>query len=101
MKVIDFIEKFTGTIDVTDNYTEELGVAYCGEKLTEAGKKRFAEALQLPIDHFDADILVIEVDSKGLTSNQSEHRLEIAKELFESIAGMCSAAEWDKWFTEE
>lgn len=101
MKVIDFIEKFTGAIDVTDNYTEELGVAYCGEKLTEAGKKHFAEALQLPIDHFDTDILVIEVDSKGLTSNQSEHRLEIAKELFESIAGMCSAAEWDKWFTEE
>ena len=64
MKVIDFIEKFTGTIDVYDNYVEELAIAYCGEKLTEAGKERFAEALELPVEHFDTDILVIEVDIK-------------------------------------
>lgn len=101
MKVIDFIEKFTGTIDVYDNYTEELSIAYCGEKLTEAGKKHFAEALQLPINHFDTEVLVIEIDSKELSDSQVEHRLKIAKELFESIAGMCSATEWDKWFTEE
>ena len=101
MKVIDFIEKFTGTIDVYDNYVEELGIAYCGEKLTKAGKENFAEALQLPIDHFDTEVVVLQIDEKGLDENTVEHRLEIAKELFESIAGMCSASDWDKWFTEE
>lgn len=101
MKVIDFIEKFTGTIDVYDNYTEELGVAYSGEKLTKAGKEHFAEALQLPIDHFDTEVVVLEIDAKGLDEKTVEHRLAIAKELFESIAGMCSASEWDEWFTEE
>lgn len=101
MKVIDFIEKFTGTIDVYDNYVEELGTAYCGEKLTEAGKEHFAEALELPIDHFDTSVLVIQVDAKGLSEKEVEHRLEIVKDLFESIAGACSATDWDKWFTEE
>ena len=65
MKVIDFIEKFTGTIDVYDNYTEELSIAYCGEKLTEAGKKHFAEALQLPIDHFDTENALISRTQKA------------------------------------
>ncbi len=101
MKVIDFIEKFTGTIDVYDNYVEELAIAYCGEKLTEAGKERFAEALELPVEHFDTDILVIEVDIKGLDEKTVEHRLEIAKDLFTSIAGYCSESEWEMWFTKE
>lgn len=101
MKVIYFIEKFTVTIDVYDNYVEELGIAYCGEKLTKAGKEHFAEALQLPIDHFDTEVVVLQIDEKGLDEKTVEHRLEIAKELFESIAGMCSASDWDKWFTEE
>ncbi|MBE5757596.1 MAG: hypothetical protein E7345_01515 [Clostridiales bacterium] len=101
MKVIDFIEKFTGTIDVYDNYVEELSIAYCGEKLTEVGKEHFAKALQLPIDHFDTEILVIAVDEKGLSENEVEERLALAKDLFESIAGGCSASDWDKWFSEE
>ncbi len=101
MKVIDFIEKFTGTIDVYDNYVEELAIAYCGEKLTNAGKEHFAEALELPIDHFDTEVVVIAVDEKGLDEKTVEHRLEIAKDLFESMAGCCSETEWDEWFVEE
>ncbi len=101
MKVVDFIEKFTGTIDVYDNYTGELHIAYCGEKITAEGKEHFAEALQLEVDHFDANILVIKVDEKGLDEKDAEHRLEIVKNLFQSIAGMCPARDWDKWFNSE
>lgn len=101
MKIKDFIEKFTGTIDVCDNYCEELGIAYCGEKLTEEGKNHFAEALELEVAHFDNEVLVVKVDEKGIVADEAEHRLEIARDLFESIAGTCAAEDWDKWFTEE
>ena len=101
MKVIDFIENFTGTIDVYDNYVEELSVAYCGEKLTEAGKKHFAEALELPIDHFDTEICVIKVDEDGQSQSESERKLNLAIDLFSAIAGDCKASDWDLWFTEE
>ena len=98
MKVKDFIEVFNGSVDVTDNYTEELYIAYCGEKLTEAGAEHFKEALELEVESISTDIVVIKVSVKYLDEEACEHNLEIAKDLFESIAGYCSEEDWDEWF---
>ena len=69
--------------------------------ITAEGKEHFAEALQLEIDNFDTNILVIKVNEKGLDEKITEHRLETAKELFQSMAGYCSESDWDKWFKSE
>ena len=98
MKIKDFIEVFSGDIDVVDNYTEELYIAYCGEHLTPEGEEHFAEALELQIEEIRSDLVIIMVDHEEFTDEEAEHNLKIAKELFESMAGYCDADDWDKWF---
>lgn len=97
----DFIEVFDGTVDVYDNYTEELGIAYCGEKLTPEGEAQFAAALKLPIQQIRNDIVIIAVDAVGQSPKETEKKLLLAKDFFESAAGLCSATDYDKWFKEE
>lgn len=99
--VKDFISVFDGTIDVYDNYTEELGIAYCGEKLTPEGEKHFAEALRLPIERIDNEMLVVAVNAPGQSEKETERKLQIAKDFFESAAGFCTSKDYDKWFKED
>lgn len=98
MTVRDFIKVCDGEFDVYDNYTEELAIAYCGEKLTAAGEEYFKEALDLEIIAIDRERVIVGVDAPNLKEKDVEHRLEKAKELFESMAGYCSESDWDKWF---
>lgn len=98
MKVKDFIEVFKGCVDVTDNYTDELYIAYCGEKLTDAGAEHFKDALELEIESISTDIVVVRVSSKELSEEECERNLETARDLFYSMAGYCESKRWDEWF---
>ena len=98
MKVREFIE-LPIDIDVYDNVCEELGIAYCGAyKLTDVGEAKFGEVMDLDIEvNEQFDYAVVDVDDKeGLW----QHKLHIAKEFFESIAGYCTYTDFDKWFIE-
>lgn len=91
--------------DVYDDYTEELGIAYCGTKLTKEGYKHFAEALELPVSNIyrnvDGEIETVIIGVDAGTDRECEHRLKIAIELFYGMAGYCPCEDWDKWFKED
>ena len=102
MKVQDLLEVYKGSaIDVYDNYTEELAVAYCGEKLTAEGKERFAEVLEMEIEALYDDSVIIAVDQEhGKSMAECERRLALAKEMFYGMAGYCSESDFNRWFCE-
>lgn len=101
MKVRDFIKVFDGDIDVYDNYTEELGIAYCGKiQLTPEGKKKFQKALNLPVESLNTERMIVDVSGKDLSDEECNARLQIAKELFEGMAGYCADKDYNKWFIE-
>lgn len=88
-------------VDVCDNVTDDgLYISFCGpQKLTEAGAKHFARALDLPITLYRdedgyAESAVVDVDGEKWRGN-----LRAACDLFESAAGYCSSDDYDKYFT--
>lgn len=84
-------------IDVFDNVCESLSIAFVGPVvLTPAGQQAFANVLDLPV-HFTNGYAVVDVDGpEGVW----QRRLNLAKRLFESAAGWCSEADYDRWFEE-
>lgn len=96
MKVKDLL-RMQIDIDVYDNVCEELGIAFCGAmKLTNKGKKRFADALEYDIilDGHN-NVAIIDIDFPDW-----EDRLAKAKELFYSLAGYCDDCDYEEWFKE-
>lgn len=80
-------------IDVADDYDERLWIAFDGAiSLTEIGMDVFREALDLKVK------LTTSSDALILCKNAKE--AEVAKELFESLAGYCTEDEWELWFEE-
>lgn len=80
-------------VDVADDYDERLWIAFDGAvNLTEIGVDVFKEALDLEVK------LTTPSDALILCKNAKE--AEIAKELFESLAGYCTEDEWELWFKE-
>ena len=78
-------------VDVYDNYDERLGIAFDGPiYLTEEGEKEFNKILNAEIDKFDDNAIV---------DTPNEERAELAKRLFNSLAGYCSEENWNKWFS--
>ena len=97
MKVKDLLGQEVD-IDVYDNVCGELAVAFSGPmELTEAGKQRFAEALEFEISLGDNRVWV---DVDDYDEDEFERKLALAKELFEGMAGYCSVDEWNEWFKE-
>ena len=98
MKVKDLIKKEID-VDVYDDYTEELAIAFCGScELTEAGKAYFALALNLHVDLDEENgIAIVNVDD-GCFPDSTEENLEKAKEFFYSAAGWCSEKKYNKYF---
>ena len=101
MKVKEFLNMALD-IDVYDNVCEELGIAFCGPaKLTKAGRRHFSEALLLDVElHNNGSDVVAIVDVDDPEEEVMEYQLEIAKELFESLAGFCPVDDYKKWFEE-
>lgn len=89
-------------IDVYDDVCEELGIAFCGPmELTEAGANYFAEVLDCeceilsPPKGYGYGCVIVHVDGDAW-----KHKLRVAKEFFESMAGYCPADDYDRWFKE-
>lgn len=89
-------------IDVYDNVCEELGIAFCGPlALTADGMEVFGEVLDyeceihMPPKGYGCGCVIVDVDGENW-----KHKLRMAKELFESMAGLCAADDYDKWFKE-
>lgn len=100
MKVKDLIN-LDICVDVVDDVTEELYIAFDGPLiLTEEGKRKFEEVLEYPVD-MNTDDPRLPVAIIGIDDNEDsvwEARLEKAIEFFESAAGLCSSKEFDSWF---
>lgn len=81
------------SVDVCDDYDERCYIAYeSGYELTDAGMKRFAGALDVPIYKICNDCITLHCPTR--------EEAQACKELFYSIAGFCSEKNFDKWFEE-
>lgn len=88
-------------IDVYDNVTDELGVAFCGPmELTEAGIRRFGEVLDYEAKLTNKGNYIYALIDVNDPEDEDgwERKLELAKELFEGMAGLCSSADYELWF---
>lgn len=100
MKVRELL-KMDIDIDVYDNVTEELAVAFCGPmELTEAGIRRFGEVLDYWVELTNKGSYIYAIVAVNDPEDEDgwERKLELAKELFESMAGLCSATDYELWF---
>lgn len=101
MKVKDLL-KMEIDVDVYDNVCEELAIAFSGAiKLTEEGRKHFANVLEYDVNilenPFLGQVAIVDIDDKeGIW----QKKLEGAKELFYSLAGYCSSTDYDRWFVD-
>lgn len=101
MKVKDLLEMEID-VDVYDNVCEELAIAFCGAiKLTEEGRKHFANVLEYDVNilenPFLGQVAIVDVDDKG---RHMAEKVRGAKELFYSLAGYCSSTDYDRWFVD-
>lgn len=76
-------------------------IVYCGEELTEEGRRHFAKALVLPMYQTeDGDICpcVISEDEADYDEDNEDSALNLAWEMLCSMAGYCSCEDYDRWF---
>ena len=88
-------------VDVIDDYTEELYIAYCGPyKLYPEAEERFKLALDLPVLwHYGRPGATDEWVEVLIDGQPDEDKaLANAIELFEALAGYCSEQDFDRWF---
>ena len=99
MKVRDLL-KLEICIDVVDDVTEELYIAFDGpQKLTREGEKEFATALDLDVTPSrDSGLWIVHVDDDD--DRTWKRRLRAAMKLFHGMAGYCSVENYDLWFAE-
>jgi len=95
MKVRDLLSMEID-IDVYDDYTEELGIAFCGPaELTEEGKSEFGDVLDYDITIYDnVNEAVISINDYP----DAGGRLLKASRLFYGLAGYCNESDYKKWF---
>lgn len=108
IKVKDLLEMDVD-VDVYDNITEELAIAFCGAvELTDEGKSHFEVILNREVE-LDEESGVAIVDchdeffpnERGVTGlTTDEFYLEQAKELFYSAAGYCTEEKYNRYFKE-
>ncbi len=99
MKVRDLL-KMEICVDVVDDVTEELYIAFDGpQELTRIGKMKFALALDLEVEPSrDPGLWIVKVDDDD--ERIWKRRLNNARDLFEGMAGFCTVDEYELWFTE-
>ena len=86
-------------IDVYDNYCEDLGIAYCGTQLTEEGKEKYKEILELEIElDLKNDIAVVIIDIPERTEKECNRLLKKACNMFNGMAGYCDEEYYNKYF---
>ena len=108
IKVKDLL-KMDVDVDVYDNITEELAIAFCGAvELTDEGKFYFEVILNRDVELYEENgVAIVDCDDEffpnergvsGLTTN--EFYLDMAKELFYSAAGYCTEEKYNRFFKE-
>lgn len=101
MKIKDLIE-MNIDIDIYDNETQEVvDIGFVGPiKLTEEGENKFKEVLEYKVtldkEHNWASINCTDEEPQISWLTKAKK----AQELFYSLAGYCSAEDYDKWFKE-
>ena len=110
MKVKDlFNRNFRISVDVYENIADLIGIAFEGEtELTEAGKRKFAKALQFEVYALYKDMLVIDTEKyfkdRKINIDDYDFEEEIPPQvqnlidLFWAVAGYCSTEDYIKWF---
>lgn len=101
MTIEEFIELWAdGThadIDVTESVSESFCIAYCGNQLTETGKKEWNDVLTCFIDvdeYTRYPLAVIDLDD----DRQWMHTAKRARQFFYAMAGYCAESYYDSWF---
>lgn len=99
MKVKDLLAA-RRDVDVFDNYTEDLAVAYCGAQLTEEGRVEYADVLELEFEYVgdDAAVALVMVDNDIDSEMVVRKKLRKAMDMFYGMAGYCSQEKFDKYF---
>lgn len=104
MKLSEILTKKTyeqyGDMDVANDCIDELAPAWCGNLLTDEGKRHFARVLDL-----DAEIrpvwgymgIVVLVDHLPNYAEMWEETLD----LFNAMCGYCDEEQYDRWFTDD
>ena len=90
-------------VDVYDNITEELAIAFCGSvELTDEGIAHFEVILNRPVE-FDEEsgVAIIDCHCEFFPEDLDEFYLDMAKELFYSAAGYCTEEKYSKYFKED
>ena len=86
-------------IDVYDDDSEGIGVAFCGPVgLTEEGEKEWEGILDYKVSFVDeticGDIAVVKIPEDV----DYDEMLDRCSDFFGALAGYCSQSNWDKWF---
>lgn len=82
-------------IDVVDDYDERCYIAFSGGMaLKPEGMKKFGHMLDKEIEcYFDGNFW-----QAGVIHCETAKEATEAKRFFESMAGLCSADDWEQWF---
>lgn len=81
--------------DVYDDVCEVCQIAFAGNNLTDEGKERFSNVLDLEVELYDGQYCnncVVKCDTE-------ETAYEVA-ELFNTMAGFCSVSEYEAYVKE-
>ena len=109
MKVKDLFTVYVSG-DVYENIAECIGIYYeTGKQLTEAGKKHFKQALNVPVEKIRKDVIIIDTEgyakAKGINLDPFSFEggdvpafVQNLIDLFWAHAGYCSVSEYEAWF---
>lgn len=93
MKVRDLIAMEVD-VDVYDDCCEACAIAFCGPlKMTSRGGKYWSNILDRDVELLSDNVTAI------VHASDENDAVEIAA-FFESAAGFCSVAEYERWFDE-
>lgn len=86
------------SVDVISDYSDDLWIAFEGPvRLTEDGERKFHSVLSLLVEFrpgFGGMVACVLIDHR----KDCERLNRKCVEFFESLAGYCSADDWDRWF---
>lgn len=106
MTLGEFITKYSGDIDVYDDYDESLGIAFCGGDvaLTDEGEKHFADVMGLDVELYTScavvnvnDLIDPDLDPDV---DPDDPIFAKVKELFYTFAGYCPEENYNKYVKE-
>lgn len=94
-----FIQNEEVDVDVYDNEDYYNGIAVCCPvRMTEQGKKEWADVLRMPLSEISASILIVNVSRR--TEKQESKRARRLRDFLLATAGYVSDKKYMEWFIE-